>query len=295
MSNTVSFLNYLKFEKRYSVHTITSYSSDLRQFAEFIELKSGNSDLLVVDSKQIRSWVVYLAENNIENKSIRRKLTCLKSFYKYLQKENLIKINPVDKVIAPKIKKLIPFFVDQDNINSLLDEYNFGDDFEGKRNRLIIEFLYLFGLRRAELINLKTFDVNCAELNIKVTGKRNKERIIPFTESIIQLITEYNALRKKVETEDSDSYFFLSAKGNKLYENLVYRIVKKHLSLVTTIEKISPHVLRHTFATHMLNNGADLNAIKELLGHANLAATQVYTHNTFEKLKNVYKKTHPRA
>ncbi|GAB4303063.1 MAG: tyrosine recombinase XerC [Marinilabiliales bacterium] len=289
------FLDYLQFEKRYSPLTIISYKNDLHQFESFCKEQLSETNLLNISNKDIRLWVVSLVESGITPISIKRKVSSIKSFYKYLLKEGFTEINPTSKLVLPKTEKKLPEFIDDKEINLLLDQYEFGENFEGIRNKLIIEFLYSFGIRRAELIELTDNNVNLTDLTIKVTGKRNKQRIIPFSNTLIDDIKKYLSVRQAENIVCQENYFFLTKKGNKIYGNLVYRIVKKYLQLVTTLEKKSPHVLRHTFATHMLNNGADLNAIKELLGHANLSATQVYTHNTFEKLKLIYKQAHPRA
>lgn len=291
----VSFLKYLRFEKRYSDHTICSYKTDIEQFHIFCNSVIKNFDILKVDHKIIRSWIVHLMENNISTRSVRRKLTTLKSFYRYMIREGIIPNNPADKIIFPRISKRLPDFVDQDAINLLIDSYDFGEDFEGIRNRLIFEMFYTTGIRLSELVNLRTTDVDTYDMTIKVIGKRNKERLVPYNIGLNKTIKEYIETKKGIAETGSPDFFFLTSKGNKIYNKLVYRIVNKYLQLISTIEKKSPHVLRHTFATHMLNSGADINAIKELLGHANLSATQIYTHNTFEKLKNIYKQAHPRA
>lgn len=293
-----SFIKYLQFEKRYSSHTIRSYSIDLDQFFSFCKHSLKHFDPLNISHKIIRSWIVYLMENNISPRSVNRKITTLKSFYKFLIREKLIAHNPLDKILSPKINKKLPFFVEEAQMNILLSStsgIDFGDDYEGFRNRLIIEMFYLTGIRLSELINLKNTDVDTQNLTIRVLGKQNKERIIPFSKNLKKSIDEYLEKKNKSLNLQQSNYFFLTKKGNKIYEKLVYRVVNKYLHFVTTIEKKSPHILRHTFATHILNKGADLNAIKELLGHANLSATQIYTHNTFEKLKKIYKQAHPRA
>ncbi|UCG27478.1 MAG: tyrosine recombinase XerC [Bacteroidales bacterium] len=295
MKNKESFLKYLQFEKRYSINTIRSYRNDLSQFFQFTEDEFGHQDIHRIDHKGIRNWIVYMMENNISARSVNRKITTLKSFYKFLMREGIVQINPVEKVLTPKQEKKLPEFVDLEKMNELLDMYEFGDDFSGIRNRLIIELLYATGMRRSELVNLADRDVDLKKQTIRVIGKRNKERIIPFSTGLGKNIEMYIESRKEFTGTESGDYFFVTNRGQKIYEKLVYRIVRKHLDLVTTLEKKSPHILRHTFATHMLNRGADLNAIKELLGHSNLSATQVYTHNTFEKLKQIYKQAHPRA
>jgi len=295
MSFKESFLNYLKFEKRYSSHTITSYSIDLEQFLLFLSGLRTGCDEKTADFRDIRAWIVTLMENGISARSVNRKITTLKSFYKYLMREQVITKNPMNKVLPPKSGKRLPDFVEQEKMEVLLDDLDFGNDFNGIRNRLIIDMLYITGMRLSELINLTDASVQLYDQTIKVLGKRNKERLIPFHQSYIKVFNDYLAIRNKNFPAPGHNYFFITDKGRQLYEKFVYRVVNKYLRFVTTMEKRSPHVLRHTFATHMLNRGADLNAIKEILGHSNLSATQIYTHTTFEKLKAIYKQAHPRA
>jgi len=290
-----SFLQYLQTEKRYSPHTIRSYKNDLDQFFSYMSLNEIPAGVEEITSHQVRLWIVYLMENKISSSSVHRKISCLRVFYKYLRKEGIVKKDPLEKVVLPKRKKRLPQFVSEKALDSLLDNDNFGDSFKGIRNRTIIEMLYMTGMRRSEMINLGINDVDLLEASVKVTGKRNKQRIIPLTKEFAEKVGDYLRARSEISGSANNDWIFITDKGNKLYDKYVYNIVKGYLSMVTTIEKKSPHVLRHTFATHMLNRGADLNAIKELLGHANLSATQVYTHNTFEKLKKVYKQAHPRA
>lgn len=295
MNYKESFLQYLLIEKRYSPHTIRSYKNDLDQFFIFIDTLelSGNPEDLT--SHEVRAWIVSMLDNNISSVTVHRKISCLRIFYRYLRKEGLVQHDPLEKVVLPKRKKKLPVFVGEDALDDLLDKFEFGSSFTGIRNRTIIEMLYLTGMRRAELTGLKNCDVDLSSATLKVTGKRNKQRIIPIVRSFIVRIEEYIRLRNEQFSSGADDWFFITGKGNKLYDKFVYNTVKNYLTMVTTIEKKSPHVLRHSFATHMLNHGADLNSIKELLGHANLSATQIYTHNTFEKLKKVYKQAHPRA
>jgi integrase/recombinase XerC len=248
-----------------------------------------------ITSHQVRAWIVSMMENQITPVSVHRKISCLRVFFRHLRKEGVIKSDPLEKVVLPKRKKTLPVFVAEEALDTLLDNDNFGDDFAGLRNRTIIEMLYLTGIRRSELIGLRSNDIDFREATVKVTGKRNKQRIIPLTKPFVARLEEYYKMRNEFTGSGNGEWFFITGKGNKLYDKFVYNIVKRYLSMVTTIEKKSPHILRHTFATHMLNHGADLNAIKEFLGHANLSATQVYTHNTFEKLKKIYKQAHPRA
>ena len=285
------FLKYLQTERRSSKHTIRSYENDLRHFNTFIK----NTEIQNASEKDIRAWIVDMMGKDFSSLTINRKISTLKTFYKFLIREGYVTINPMDKVTAPKPSRKIPAFIDEQQINHLLDDFSFGDDFSGLRNKTIIEMFYNTGMRLTELVNLKDSDFNLIEETLKVTGKRNKERIIPIHGSFITSIKQYLKEKEKQFPSLQHNYFFVTDKGNKLYEKFVYRIVNKYLKFVSTIEKKSPHILRHTFATHLLNRGADLNAIKELLGHANLSATQVYTHNTFEKLKSIYKQAHPRA
>jgi integrase/recombinase XerC len=295
MSYKESFLQYLQIEKRYSSHTVRSYLNDLDQFFLFLTSRGQPDDPVSVTSHDIRAWVVSLMDNDYSAVSVHRKISCLRVFYRYLRKEGIMKGDPLEKVALPKRKKSLPVFVEEGALDDLLDRFSFGESFAGIRNRTIIEMLYLTGMRRAELIGLRNNDVDLAEGSLKVTGKRNKQRIIPVVKSFVVRLKEYISIREAEVGAGSDGWFFVTDRGNKLYDKYVYNTVNRYLAMVTTIEKKSPHVLRHTFATHMLNRGADLNSIKELLGHANLSATQIYTHNTFEKLKNIYKQAHPRA
>ncbi|TAL66324.1 MAG: integrase [Bacteroidetes bacterium] len=295
MSHKESFLQYLKIEKRYSTHTVRSYLNDLDQFYSFLSLQDLAAEPELVTSHDIRAWIVSMLENKYSTVSVHRKISCLRVFFRYLRKEGIIKSDPLEKVVLPKRKKTLPVFVEEGALAKLLDDHSFGDDFAGIRNRTIIEMLYLTGMRRSELIGLHNNDVDLSEGTVKVTGKRNKQRIIPLTGPFLKRIEEYTKSRDEVFASENEGWFFITDKGNRLYDKYVYNTVKNYLSFVTTIEKKSPHILRHTFATHMLNHGADLNSIKELLGHANLSATQIYTHNTFEKLKKIYKQAHPRA
>lgn len=286
-----SFLKYLQFEKRLSSHTILAYSGDLEQFYTYLHTIYEIKKLSDINHVLIRSWVVELMEQKISPRSVNRKITTLKTFYKYLLRQGIATENPMLKIMSPKTSKRLPVFVEKDNMNTLIDTIAFGDDLEGVRNKLIIELFYATGIRLSELINLKQVNVDLEACQIKVLGKRNKERIIPFSNEIKNSIQDYMDKKPGLPGE----FLFQLKSGKKMYEKFVYRIVNEYLSMITTVDKKSPHVLRHTFATHMLNNGADLNAIKELLGHANLAATQVYTHNTVEKLKNIHKQAHPKG
>lgn len=295
MNYKESFLNYLGAEKRYSPHTIISYGNDLDGFFSFLKSVGHSGDLLQVTSQDIRAWIVEMMNNGYSSVSVHRKISCLRGFYRHLQKNGLADKNPVERVVLPRRKKRLPEFVSEESLENLLDNYEFGNDFRGIRNRTLIEMLYTTGMRRAELTGLRCEDVDLYGRTVKVTGKRNKQRIIPLLESFAARLSYYLKMRETEFGGKCEEYLFVTGSGNKMYDKYVYNIVKSYLALVTTIEKKSPHVLRHTFATHMLNRGADLNSIKEFLGHANLSATQVYTHNTFEKLKEVYKRAHPRA
>jgi len=286
----LKFISYLSSERRLSQNTIVSYSNDLDQFYCFLnEHFNITSQISEVSFHIVRSWVANLFENGVQSRSINRKISTLKTFFKYLEREELIEVNPMLKIVGPKTSKGLPLFVKENEIKLLLEEVVFESGFIGKRDKLIIEIFYLTGMRLTELINIKITDINFHYKSIKVIGKRNKERIIPLSNSII------NSIQLFINEFDLKDFLITNSKGNKVYSKLVYRVVRKYLSKITSINKKSPHILRHTFATHMLNNGADINAIKDLLGHSNLNATQVYTHNTVEKLKSIYKQAHPRA
>lgn len=288
------FIRYIQFEKKSSIHTVTAYKKDISQFLEF--LKRGELDIQIISHTHVRSWMIDLLEKGVEAKTINRKISCLRSFYKFLAKEQLVLQNPLMQVKVPKIPKRLPVFVEEQKMDTLLDNDNvFNDDFDGIRSRLIIELLYGTGIRLSELINLKEMDINVYEKSIKVFGKRNKERVIPVNFSLMNLIRQYLAAKKKQQLDNKSPTLIVSNGGQKIYPKFIYRVVKTHLSLVSTNEKNSPHTLRHSFATALLNRGADMSAIKELLGHASLAATQVYTHNSVERLKLVYKQAHPKA
>lgn len=289
------FIAYLDYEKRYSKHTITAYETDLTQLQTFLNQSDSDLQIHKASHLNIRSWIVSMLDSGISARAINRKITTLKSYFKYLQKEELVENSPMNKIVGPKTPKRLPVFVDKDKMDILLDEFEFGDDFDGVRNKLILELFYATGIRLSELINLKTKDFDEYSSQIKVLGKRNKERIIPVSDTLSSQMKLYLKMKESLALENELDLFFIRRNGKKLYQKFVYRLVNNYLSNVTTIDKKSPHVLRHTFATHLLDNGADLNAVKELLGHANLSATQVYTHNTIEKLSKIYKQAHPRA
>jgi len=287
------FLDYLEYQKRYSKHTIAAYRNDLRAFSDFMDLIYEESDPGAVRSRQISSFVASLAEGGASPASLNRKLSSIQSFYRFLLSQDLVSTNPATDIQRPKTSSHLPTFVRKENISALFTDLSFEDSFPGYRDRLLLGILYSCGLRRSELLAMKDVDVDAQQLQLKVLGKRNKERIIPISSQLIGLIEDYKRYRS--EAGFQGPYLLLTNKGEKMYPGLVYTIVKKYLSQVTTLEKKSPHVLRHTFATHLLNEGANLQSIKELLGHASLASTQVYTHTTLEQLKDVYKSAHPRS
>jgi integrase/recombinase XerC len=266
----------------------------VEQFFFYSGFDAGSEES-AVNAQHIREWIVHLMENGNTARTTNRKISALKRYFGYLLKEGIIYANPARRVLTPKTDKKLPVFVSEDHMDNLLDQVEFGEGYTGFRNRVLIETFYYTGMRLSELVNLQMGDIDFSQQALKVLGKRNKERIIPIVPIFGQLLQEYITVRSNEFPGLKVEYLFLTSSGKKLYPRLVYRVVHRFLSMVTTVDKKSPHVLRHTFATHMLNKGADLNAIKELLGHANLSATEVYTHNTFEKLKSVYKQAHPRA
>ena len=290
-----SFLKYLQFEKRFSSNTILAYQIDLRQFENFLssvfpEFKTESADYGV-----IRAWIVQLVESEIDALSINRKIACLRSYYKFLLRQEYIEKDPLLKIKVLKTKKKLPHFVKENDMVKLLDHGQFENSHEGWRDRLIIELFYGTGIRLSELIGLKESQLNLRDRTIKVLGKRNKERVIPFGESLVSMIEAYRSVRnREVEIKDP-GHLFVTDSGKRCYPMMVYRIVKKYLNLFSAIEKKSPHVLRHSYATHLLDKGAEINAVKDLLGHSSLAATQVYTHNSMEKLKKVFEQAHPKA
>ncbi len=288
-----TFLKYLSFEKRYSQHTVEAYRKDLQQFSDFLISNFEIDDLALVKHIHIRGWIVDLTERNIAAKSVNRKIATLKSFYKFLLGREFIDSNPTSQIKPLKTEKDLPSFVKESEIVNLLDHIEFGEDFFGYRDRLILELLYATGIRLAEIQGLKESDVNFYEKTIRVLGKRNKERIIPIGNSLIEVINKYLALKKDMGM--GEERLLVTDVGKPTYSMFIYRKVKKYLGAVTTLSKKSPHVMRHTFATHLLNKGADLNAVKDLLGHTSLAATQVYTHNSIEKLKEAFEQAHPKA
>jgi integrase/recombinase XerC len=289
-----SFLDYLKFEKRYSRHTVISYETDLISFFHYLALEYGETPLNQLTHIYIRSWLASLKDQGLTAKSINRKISSLRSFFKYQLKNGVIKQTPMTKVVAPKNEKRLPNFVADKDIKTLFGHVEFPDTWQGRTERLLMLLFYNTGMRLSEVINLKDSQVHASNHTLRVLGKGNKERILPISAEVLREINCYQLDRNKLFNERAD-VLLVDEKAKILSPRNVYTSVKKYLSLVTTIEKRSPHVLRHTFATHLMNNGADLNAVKELLGHSSLAATQVYTHNTIEKLKTIYKKAHPKA
>ena len=289
-----SFIDYLQLEKKYSLNTVKAYENDIKSFSEFNKKEFGQSSLNKANYSQIRSWIVKLVESKISNRSINRKISSLNTYYKFLLKIQEIKENPLHNHKALKTKKIIQLPFSEKEVINALDINNFKDSYEGKRDRLIIEMLYSTGIRRIELVSIKLKDIDFSSSRIKVLGKRNKERFIPMLESTILLVKEYLDYRAELNRIKDKDFLFLTSKGEKIYENLVYRITNKYFDYVSSKVKKSPHILRHSFATHLLNNGADLNAVKDLLGHSSLAATQVYTNRSIEEIKKVYSNTHPR-
>lgn len=290
-----NFLSYLTFQKRYSHHTIISYQNDLISFFDFVELQFGNTALIDISSSYIRSWLAGLKEKAMESKSLNRKISTLKSFFRFQLKQGLIVTCPTTTIISPKVKKRLPQYVAEKDIDTLFNYVEFPDSWEGKTHRLLLELFYNTGMRLAELVNLKESQVDQSNSNLKVLGKGNKERVLPVSKELMDLIKQYLDNKRILLSQFDHEVLMVNSKGKKLNPRYVYSIVNRYLSVVTTIDNKSPHVLRHTFATHLMNNGADLNAVKELLGHSSLAATQIYTHNTIEKLKEVYKRAHPKA
>ena len=289
------FLDHLKYQKRYSRHTIISYENDLTAFATFLLKDFAEVDITAVKPTYIRSWLASLKESKITSKSINRKISSLRSFFKHLLRNEVIKVSPMATVVSPKVPKRLPQFADEKATDKLFSEVAFADGFAGLTEKLVLEVLYNTGIRRSELVNLKEHNIDRSNSNIKVLGKGSKERIIPVSAELMDHIRHYSEEKKKLFGDNENRVLFVSDKGKQITAAKVYAIAKEKLAGVTTIEKKSPHILRHSFATQLMNNGADINAVKELLGHSSLAATQIYTHNTIEKLKDVYKKAHPKA
>jgi integrase/recombinase XerC len=290
-----SFLDYLKYEKRYSVHTIISYQTDLIDFFDYLRVQFGTIPLKDINHNFIRSWLANLKNKGLTSKSLNRKISSLKSFFKYQLKTAMIEATPMINIISPKNSKRLPVFVKENETKRILESLNqSSEDWKSLNARILITIFYSTGMRLSELITLKEKQIDLSRSQIKVLGKGNKERIIPVSKEVLQIIRQYQQLKKK-DFEQTDNFLLVTEKGKKMYPRYAYALVNKILGMAGTLDKKSPHVLRHTFATHLMNNGADLNAVKELLGHSSLASTQVYTHNSIEKLKNVHKKAHPKA
>jgi integrase/recombinase XerC len=295
LSSVQSFLEYLKYEKRYSIHTLTSYQTDLAGFFDYLDAQFGKVPLKEIDHNYVRSWLVNLKEKKLTSKSINRKISGLKSFFKYHLRTGAIEATPMSKVISPKISKRLPVFVKEEDTKRLVEALSQStENWKTLNAKLLISIFYSTGMRLSELINLKEKQIDFSRSQIKVLGKGNKERIIPLSKELKDMITDYQQLKKK-NFEKTDNTLLVTEKGKRLYPKYAYLLVNQVLGAASTLDKKSPHVLRHTFATHLMNNGADLNAVKELLGHSSLASTQVYTHNTIEKLKDIHKKAHPKG
>ncbi|HTJ52148.1 MAG TPA: tyrosine-type recombinase/integrase [Cyclobacteriaceae bacterium] len=290
-----SFLKYLQFEKRVSQHTVLAYQNDLHQFSIFLSGTFNEQSPEKADYGMIRSWIVQLSESDIEPKSINRKIATLRSYYKHLLRQEVITVTPMTKIRVLKTKKKLPSFVKEGDMINMLDNVVFEETLDGWRERLILELFYGTGIRLSELIHLKESQIDLLNRTIKVLGKRNKERVIPFSGSIVSILEGYLRIRNKEVSMKGHGFLFVTDSGECCYPMMIYRIVKKHLDEHTSTDKRSPHVLRHTYATHLLNKGAEINAVKDLLGHSSLAATQVYTHNTLDKLKKVFEQAHPKA
>jgi integrase/recombinase XerC len=294
-SSIQSFLDYLKYEKRYSVHTITAYEADLLDFDDYVTRQYGTTGLKDLSHGIVRGWIAGLKEQGLIAKSINRKISTLRSFFKHQLRIGKLEVSPMTKVIAPKNARRLPVFIKEQETKQLLKTLSdTTEDWKTLNAKMLIVLLYNTGMRVSELINLKEQQLDFGRSQIKVLGKGNKERIIPVSRELIKTIEDYRRLKKK-EFEKTDDVLMVTEKGKRIYPKYAYLLVRKHLGETSTLDKKSPHVLRHTFATHLMNGGADLNAVKELLGHSSLASTQVYTHNSIEKLKNVYKKAHPKA
>ena len=289
------FLNYLTFQKRYSRHTIISYENDLTAFFDFAVVQYNSKNVGEINSSMVRSWLASLKQVKIASKTINRKISSLKSFFKYQLKLGKIEVNPMSSITSLKISRRLPSFIEQKDINTLFNYVEFPDSWEGKTDRLLLTIFYYTGIRLSELVNIKELHVDKSNSTIKVLGKGNKERIIPVNNTLVSQVNEYISQKKIHFPENSNLFLLINKKGKKLYPKYVYNVVKKYLGSVSTNERKSPHVLRHTFATHLTNNGADINAIKELLGHSSLASTQIYTHNSIEKLKEVHRQAHPKS
>ncbi|MCL8006802.1 tyrosine-type recombinase/integrase [Gelidibacter japonicus] len=294
-SQFLAFSEYLLREKKYSILTVKAYLGDLESFSMFIGDEYDSTTIQDVNYSQIRHWIVFLVEQKISNRSINRKISSLNSYFKFLIKTETIKANPLSKHKALKTTKKIQIPFSRNEMEEVIGILKMETDFEGLRNRLIVELFYATGIRRIELIQIKIKDLDLANKTLKVIGKRNKERFVPLIDSVVMTAKHYLQIRNQLKTIEDTDFVFLTKKGLKIYETLVYRIINEYFSLASSKVKKSPHILRHSFATHLLNQGADLNAVKELLGHSSLAATQVYTHNSIAELKKVYANAHPRS
>ncbi|MBE51408.1 MAG: integrase [Flavobacteriales bacterium] len=283
------FLSYLEYEKRYSIHTINSYSIDINQFQDFLIKQYGDINLTNVDYHMVRYWIVFLVQKKISNRSVCRKISSLRSFYKYLNRINESIEDPMMRIVSPKQSKKLPFFIEENSMRILLEKVIFTEGYEGERDKLIIDFFYMTGIRISELLSIKIHDIDFNLMSVKILGKRNKQRVVPLTQLLLSDIQSF------CEKYLIKNFIFTNKKQKVLSRKQVYNIVNKYLGQVSSNKSVGPHVLRHTFATHMLNNGADINTIKEILGHANLSATQIYTHNSLGKLKEIHTRSHPRS
>ena len=300
MNNPISseqqtFMDYLKFEKRYSLHTLESYGSDLCFFYEYMQAQYEITNIREVQASMIRGWLASMKEQGHSAKTINRRISALKSFYRFLQRKGMVTNTPTAMIVSPKVNKRLPVYVEVKDINTLFSHIEFPDSWTGRLERLIFAIFYATGMRLSELTGLKEMQLDLLRNQLKILGKGNKERILPLTPDLKLLLSQYLQEKKEVFQNEANDFLLVNEKGRALHPRYVQTVVKKYLQLVTTIEKKSPHVLRHSFATHLMNNGAELNAVKELLGHSSLAATQIYTHNTIEKLKDIHAKAHPKA
>jgi integrase/recombinase XerC len=289
------FLQYLEREKRYSANTIVAYQVDLQQFSDYLSEQYSIESTELVDSHMIRSWLAGFMQQGQAKSTVNRKLSTLKTFFRFSKKSNFIGSNPMERLLGVKKDAMLPGFVPEDKMQLLLDRSAFESGFKGLRDFLVLEFFYTTGMRLSELCNLRLADIDTDQLIVKITGKRNKQRLVPLLEHVASIYKEYLEQKDKEFSALTHSQVFVTDKGAPVHPKFIYRLVNDYLGKITTLRKKSPHMLRHTFATHLLNQGADLNAIKEILGHANLSATQVYTHNSVEKIKKIYKLAHPKA
>lgn len=289
------FCDHLKFEKRYSAYTVRSYHDDLMQFNDYLQRQFGGMKLRDISAPVVRSWLASMKQDKMTARTITRKISTLKSFFKFMMRAGTVVKSPMTGIVSPKIAKKLPSYVEEKHMKTLFMDVEFEDGWKGSTAKLAIQMLYQLGIRLSELVNCREAQVDHANCQVKILGKGNKERIIPVGKELLRMLKTYTEEKRRVFEKPEKTYLLVTEKGKKLYPKYIYRLTRSYLELVTTIEKKSPHVLRHSFATHLMNNGAELNAVKDLLGHASLAATQVYTHNTIEKLKNVHKKAHPRG